>query len=262
MKNYLKSNLGFIFVFCLAFYSCEKVIEIPLKDSQSLLVVEGNIDNASLYQEVILSKSTAFSYAGDQVFVSGAKVSITEDGTRRIILDEKAKGQYRIAGFKGKPGSTYVLNVEVDGQKYTATSTMPEAVSMDSIGTVSTYILSDKIISAAVIYEDPKDVENYYRFKVTINEKISSTYWVFDDRFTNGNVVSQTLTDLGNKLNPEDKIRIQMQCIDAAVYAYWTGLRGQYPGASTPANPVSNISNGALGYFSAHTISRASFEVK
>lgn len=262
MKKYCKNYLGFIFIFCFAFLSCEKVIDIPLNDSQSILVIEGNVDNFNPTQEVILTKSTPFSFSGERVFVSGAKVSIKEDDKDPLILEEKQKGQYRLTDFKGKPGSTYILNVVLDGEEYTAQSTMPHPVSMDSVGTVSTLLFSEKIISAAVIYQDPENVKNYYRFKVDINEKQNTTFWLFDDRFTNGNVVSQTLTDFKNKLLSEDKIRIQMQCIDSAIYAYWTGVSGQHPGASTPANPVSNVSNGALGYFSAHTISHANFDVK
>ena len=262
MKNHFKSYLGFSLIFCFAFLSCEKIIEIPLKESQSLLVIEGNVDNSSLYQEVVLSKTTPFSYSGDRDFVSGAKVTIKEDDNAPLVLEEKEKGKYRLLGFKGKPGSTYELSVVVNGEDYSALSTMPQAVGMDSVGTVSTFLFSEKIISAAVIYEDPKETKNYYRFKVDINDIPKNAYWVFDDRFTNGNVISQTLTDFTNKLYPKDKIRIQMQCIDGAIYGYWMGLSGQFPGGSTPANPVSNISNGALGYFSAHTLSYANFEVK
>ena len=49
-----------------------------------------------------------------------------------------------------------------------------------------------------------------------------------------------------------------MQCIDDKVYLFYAALlqlSGGGPGGGvTPANPPSNISNGALGYFSAHTV--------
>ena len=262
MKRCLKIYLGVIFLFNLALFSCEKVIEIPLKDSQSFLVIEGNIDDSSPYQEVLISQSTPFSFSGERISVSGATVSIKEDGNSPVVLQEHENGQYRLQDFKGKPGSTYLLTVAVDGQEYTASSTMPFPVSMDSVGTVSTVLFSETITSAAVIYKDPEEVKNYYRFKVTINDVQNSMYWIFNDRFTDGNVVSQTLTDFSHKLHPRDRIRIEMQCVDSVVYEYWNGLAGQNPGASTPSNPISNISNGALGYFSAHTLSYAFFDVK
>ena len=48
-----------------------------------------------------------------------------------------------------------------------------------------------------------------------------------------------------------------MQCIDNAVYKYWFSLNQSATGTSqsaSPANAVSNISGGALGYFSVHTV--------
>ncbi len=49
-----------------------------------------------------------------------------------------------------------------------------------------------------------------------------------------------------------------MMCIDAAVYKYWysflTGGASGDSNSASPANPVTNIKGGALGYFSAHTL--------
>jgi hypothetical protein len=50
-----------------------------------------------------------------------------------------------------------------------------------------------------------------------------------------------------------------MICNDAAVYTFWYSLSSGATGANesaSPANPVSNISGGAVGYFSAQTIQR------
>jgi hypothetical protein len=47
-----------------------------------------------------------------------------------------------------------------------------------------------------------------------------------------------------------------MQTIDKPIYKYFYALAasmGNGPNASVPGNPVSYLSGGALGYFSAHT---------
>ncbi|WP_374459435.1 hypothetical protein [Chryseobacterium taeanense] len=53
-----------------------------------------------------------------------------------------------------------------------------------------------------------------------------------------------------------------MQCIDESVYTFYSALLEISDtgtgGGITPANPPSNISNGALGYFSAHTVRKMS----
>ena len=57
-------------------------------------------------------------------------------------------------------------------------------------------------------------------------------------------------------INPGDQVTIEMHCVDNPVWQYFNTLgqaRGNNAQAITPANPLSNISNHALGYFSAQT---------
>jgi hypothetical protein len=54
-------------------------------------------------------------------------------------------------------------------------------------------------------------------------------------------------------------LTLQMNCIDKAVYNYLNELQQISGGGSgfssqAPANPTTNISGGALGYFSANTV--------
>ena len=54
-------------------------------------------------------------------------------------------------------------------------------------------------------------------------------------------------------------MRIEIDHIDEKVYNYWFSLSQNVNDATAaPANPVTNLSNGALGYFSA--FSRSSVE--
>jgi hypothetical protein len=259
MKRFYIISILF-FTFC--FFSCEKVIDIHLKNSEPLLVIEGNIDNQGPFSEVFLSETLPFSSLEQKVPVSGAVVKIQEDDKSPMILTEVEDGRYVLNDFHGKPGSTYYLTVSVNGKDYESMSKMPQPVELDSIGTISAAVFSETIKSTAVIYQDPVDTKNYYRFKVRINQVENNTYWVFNDRFSNGKVVTQTLSDLSNKIYTGDSITVEMQCIDSAVYNYWNSLGNQSLGAAVPSNPVSNISNGSLGYFSAHTISYTNFQVK
>jgi hypothetical protein len=45
-------------------------------------------------------------------------------------------------------------------------------------------------------------------------------------------------------------VRILRQCIDVGAYNYWNSFQMINPGSASPANPISNLSNNALGYFS------------
>ena len=253
-------KLNFLFLFFL--FSCEKIIDIPLNEADSQLVIEGNVDNYSSTQEVIISRSTSFSYGGDPSPVSNAKVYLREENKDAKLLVEEGKGVYRIRNFKGKPGSTYFLSVEVDGEEYKSQSTMPMPVRIDSVGTVSTVLFSETIKSAMVVYTDPKEVENYYRFKLEVNQDFGKIFWLSNDRLTNGKEINRNLLDLNNNLEEDDEVKIYLYSIDSNMYSYWDAILSQNPGSSTPSNPKSNISNNALGYFSAHSIDVATFNVK
>ncbi|MNY17369.1 hypothetical protein D3C86_1506870 [compost metagenome] len=92
-----------------------------------------------------------------------------------------------------------------------------------------------------------------------------------NDRLTDGNAVPSVLFFTGNKDDEDqvktgDKVEIEMQCIDKNIFNYWYTLSQQSqngPGGGTiPGNPPSNISNNALGYFSAHTVDKKEMVVK
>lgn len=251
-----------VFLFVVFLFSCEKIIDIPLQEADSKIVIEGNVDNYNNTQEVIISRSTSFSYVGDRIPVSNAKVYLREDSMKAKLLLEDGKGVYRLRNFKGKPGNTYFLSVEVDGEEYKSQSTMPMSVTIDSVGTVETDLFSETIKSATVVYTDPKEVKNYYRFKLEVNQDFGKIFWLSNDRLTNGKEINRTLLDFDNNLEEEDEVKIYLYNIDSNMYSYWDAILSQNPGNSTPSNPKSNISNNALGYFSAHSIDVATFNVK
>ncbi|MBC8054007.1 MAG: DUF4249 domain-containing protein [Sphingobacteriaceae bacterium] len=237
--------------------SCEKVIDVNLKNASPVLVIEGVITNRTDSQIVKINRSVPFGEPNVFPEVSGARVTVTEVATGRIVtIRERRPGYYMARNFTGRSGSAYILKVEVDGQTYTASSTMPGQVNIDSLGVSVSNFLGEEQKTVQLLFSDPGKERNYYRFLLKINGVASQNIYVYDDSFSNGRAVTRELFDFDLNANSGDKAEIEMQCIDPVIFRYWQGLdqnqnRG---GASTaPANPVSNISNGALGYFSAHT---------
>ena len=57
-----------------------------------------------------------------------------------------------------------------------------------------------------------------------------------------------------------DELTIELQSVDEAIYRFWYTMKsGGGAGNSNtaaPANPLTNLQGGALGYFSAHAIDR------
>lgn len=67
----------------------------------------------------------------------------------------------------------------------------------------------------------------------------------------------------GNEgLKTGDSVYVILECIDENVYDYFRTAGGDMSNSASPANPISNISNGALGYFNACTIRSESLVVQ
>jgi hypothetical protein len=133
---------------------------------------------------------------------------------------------------------------------------MPNQVNLDSLGVSVNRFFGEERRSINVFLNDPPLTKNYYRFLLAVNGKPSENIFVFDDYFNDGKTVIRELLDFDLAPQPGDRIDVQMQCIDAFMFKYWQGIdqnESRGGATTTPANPVSNISNGALGYFSAHT---------
>ena len=111
---------------------------------------------------------------------------------------------------------------------------------------------------AVPLYNDPAGVANFYRFLMIVNSKVDSSFLVRNDNLYDGKQTVQPIFSRGNDIFQGDTIRLTMQCIDSQVYEYFYSLNassGNGPGGgSTPTNPVNNIP-GALGYFSACSLS-------
>ncbi len=88
--------------------------------------------------------------------------------------------------------------------------------------------------------------------------------FVRNDDSNDGRTIKRTLLFFSDdeeedekKLKSGDNVRVEMLCISYPVYKYWYSLAESSTGEGqsvTPGNPVTNISGGALGYLSAHTI--------
>ena len=57
-----------------------------------------------------------------------------------------------------------------------------------------------------------------------------------------------------SKLETGDEIIVWMESIDKGVYEYFRTAGRDGGQSSSPSNPTSNISNGALGYFNACSV--------
>src|SRR5690606_16320299 len=240
--------------------SCEDVIDLPLKDAEPMLVIDGSVSNLRQHQEVLLSQMQPFDSPIRRKAISGAEVYLNEDRGPWRRLWEVSEGRYIIENIRGKPGSTYGMRVNYAGVSYEAESTMPELVRIDSTG-FSTNTFDDSRRTPLVLYQDPQGVKNFYYFELMVNEVVNSSIFIYNDKFNDGKVVTENLDDFSLELKSGDKVVVELRNIDESNFNYWRSVQSQNGGSASPGNPLSNISNGALGTFSAYSAHSVYFVV-
>ena len=253
MQSIHKFNIIAILFIITVFSSCQKVININLNSTMSRYVITGNITNQAAPYTVSLTKTIDVSQ--DNIFpgVTGAKVVIT-DVTMGIIdtLKDMGAGVYQTSLINGVIGHKYNLYINASNNVFVATSTMPDAVTLDSLYTQKSPF--GRSLQVVPVYTDPAAKGNYYHFTEYVNGVAGSDLNARSDQLINGQVMKSPIRS--SKIESGDNVLVSMECIDSFVYNYYFTLsQTENQNSATPANPVSNISNGALGYFSAHTVS-------
>lgn len=245
--------------------SCEKVIELDLNEAEKKYVIEAVITDQPGTAKVLITQTKNFDDDNNFPGISGATVTIAENGGAITSLTETSPGVYEAAGLAGSPGKTYQLTVNIGGNTFTASSTMLQKVNLDSVYVTDEFLFTDTRKIANVDYQDPAGRGNSYRFIQYINNKKEDEIFVQNDDYTDSRNVNSKLfffpedDDTASHIKSGDTLRIEMLCIDQPIYTYWFSLIRSATGSdgqATPSNPVTNMQGGALGYFSAHTFQR------
>jgi len=269
MNTILHKNLVFRFALVLVpclllLSSCEKVIDVNLNSAEKKYVIEAVLTDQPDNSYVLISQTKDFDQDNNFPRISGATVTITEVGGATTTLPESATpGRYQAAGLAGVSGKSYTLKVTISGQQYTAVSTMPAKVPLDTIYATDELLFDDYNKTINVEHTDPPGLGNSYRYIQYRNGTKEKEIYILNDEYTNGRYINSKLFNFDDDdedddgIKSGDNIRVDMLCIDPVVYKYWFSLIRSSTGSSgqaTPANPVSNMQGGALGYFSAHTL--------
>ncbi|MCJ7935649.1 MAG: DUF4249 domain-containing protein [Chryseobacterium sp.] len=264
-------NTFLIILSLFAVTSCQKEVDLDLADQSGNIVIEGNVTNQTGPYTVKITKSVGVAQPNQYPAVTGAKVILSDNTGQTEILQYIGQGMYQTSTFVGISGRTYTLNVQAEGKQYTAQSTMPEAVDFEGLVQDSFVFGNTTTYTLLPVFTDPAALGNRYLFSFTVNDIAKKVFNVFSDNVNNGLPNQRPLVlpnddkDNNHQVTAGDIIHVEMQCIDNNIFTYYSALTqisGDNGGGVTPSNPPSNISNGALGYFSAHTSSELDYKIK
>ena len=287
MKKYYFIILSFL----LFTWGCEKEITVNLPEYKSKLVIEGSIETGT-YAEVKLSKSIPYfepidTNAVNNILIGGDEATvIVSDNNQTDTLTYFNHGGFKIfKGTKiiGEAGKTYYLKVIYNGKTYTATTTIPYAVPIDSIKFYPDPRHDIDTLGFLWIYaKDPDTLGNNYRIlSKTLGKDfifVHPDMSVDEDKFYNGqtmefsiyrgrNIMQQDLYDeegrdsLGIKwyyFVMGETVVVKFCSLDRKSFMFWHTAEQQQasngnPFAS-PVTPYTNINGGALGIWGGYGV--------
>jgi hypothetical protein len=274
----LITRICLLLVTAAAFTSCEKEINLDLKNNSTKLVVEGNIllgiDTVISQQELKLSISANYTGNANPQPVPNAIVMVN-DGTNTYTYNHIGNGVYR-SSFIAAINKTYKLIINYEGDEYNAYETLKAGgAAIDSL-TVNYFpsaLGSPEGNFITLNTTDPLNERNYYLWQLFINEQLminpspGNIYRVIQkDDFFNGQSLINYLPFDNFPVVTGDKARLHQLNISEQMYNYYYrifNLTASSPvsGDVPPGKISGNIVNlnkpdkNALGYFGACSIS-------
>jgi hypothetical protein len=261
-----------------ALSSCEKEINLDLKNTSPKLVVEGNvlrgIDSIISQQELKISLSANYTGNANPQAVTSAIVMVN-DGSNSYTYTHIGNGIYR-SSFIAATNKTYKLIINYEGDEYNAYETLKaEGAPIDSL-TVNYFpsaLGSPEGNFITVNTTDPLNEENYYLWQLFINEQIminpspGNIYRAIQkDNFFNGQPLINYLPFDNFPVVTGDIARLHQLNISEQMYNYYYSIfnltasspvSGDVPPGKIKGNIInlSNPDKNALGYSGACSIS-------
>ena len=155
-------------------FSCEKIIEIDIPDSERKIVVNGLINPDSLVR-INLSRSLSVLEDNDFVYLENASASLFENDQQVGDLQYQGDGFYFLPDFLPASESTYRLEVSSPGlQSVSAVTELPNPITLGDLDTATVANEWDEELRISFTISDPGNEQN--RYAVTI----FSTFKFFD----------------------------------------------------------------------------------
>ena len=277
IKRIMKERTVLLLFGLLLFTACEKDIDFDYHEIAPLVVVEGRVTNEGTEVHITHSRSVNDSVRGKTL--PGATVVISCDGHTDTLTYHPADDCYK-SPMTGEAGKTYHLSIDFEGKHYESTSTMPDPAPIVSTQFYWMKVLEERLLVNVLWAEDPHpDTRDYYYFRMdrrsshphalakSKNHPKAYRWNVFDDRGNPPGFVFRDIHCMMERTAEEDKeddwdrilyegdtVTIQLMTIDQPTYNYFRTLTSGQGGG---ANPISNITGGCLGYFTAASVSRS-----
>ena len=264
--------------------SCEKGVTFDLEESTPKIVVEGTIETNEP-PIVILSKSQNFFAQITPDILANSFVRNAEVYVSNGTLTHKLK-EYSLplsngyvfyfysndpsnlsTAFLGQTNAQYSLRILAEGKEYTASTKIPAITRrIDSLFWKQAPGSNDS--NKVVLMVRATDQPGYGDYIRYFTKRNSETFYpafnsVYDDQIIDGTTYevevergvdrTQDLPDDFTLFEKGDTVTLKLSQIDKVTYDFWRTMEFSYANIGnpfgSPTKVLSNISNGALGYF-------------
>ncbi len=294
----MKSLVKIIVFSCLAlsFASCQDVVQVKLDEGSKLYVVDAFVNSLRTDQTIKITTNSNYFSSTAPTGVSGANVVLTDlTDNKQYSFIYTSNGNYVYTLLPtdtlAKVNHLYALNVTIDGNVYTSSTTQKRYCSIDSINVT----LNDNSVGFG---QQSKDTS--YLCILFAKDKADATadyYWIKtfrnDTLFSDASDLNLNIDGTGGEITnaPEDsldftapstllgfkkyrrhdKCRVEVHSIMRNTYNFFTQAQTQINNgglfATTPENVKTNIvtPNGttkAVGWFSVASVATKSVVVK
>lgn len=269
MKNALRGRLALCFVW-LSMFSCIDLVDLPIRQTERRLVVDGLITDEAPPYPIKLTYSGNLNSSlliPDELAINGAVVTLEDDlGNRALLMQDPLNPAFywmRDARLRGVTGRAYTLRVTLpDGSRY---ASRPERLTpvppLDRV--YGEYQESDRNtvqlnnFTVRIDTRDPNTPGNFYRWQAYCYMPVwsgsdprrgngSVNYAPFyglltnvlSDQLINGNritgrlVLSPPLVGLGAQY-----VEVRQYSLSQAAYQYWTLYEQQLARSGTIFDP-------------------------
>lgn len=253
------------------FGACEDPIEVTLNDAPSQVVIDAWITNISEPQTIKVTYSQPYFDSALASGIDNATVQIESDNGSVYVFQNAGSGEYTwtpsLGETIGNIGDSYVLDIQHEGETYSAVSTLNDVPPIDSIMQEfrDDEVFLDDGIYCQFFARDLVGLGDSYWIKTFKNDtflnRATELNIAFDAAFDSGAEVDGIIfippireyanaTDEGGipqAWDPGDKIRVEIHSITNSSFAYMEILRDQLLNslngifAEPLANPIGNI---------------------
>ncbi|HEY0741823.1 MAG TPA: DUF4249 domain-containing protein [Chryseosolibacter sp.] len=274
-----------VYIFLLSvvvFASCDEPIDLDVNQVEPKIVIEGSVTDKPGYQMVKVSRSVGFYTDGTTPKITNASVTVSDDLGETVTFTHNPGNHPDSAGiylppasFVGKIGRTYTLRVTADGQDFEATDKLLPVISMDSLK----YQVSEsqeedpneegKIYELLMYAREPQNEKNFYLFKFYRNDSLTffneTDIYYSDDELLSENINGATSPVYYGK---DDVAVVEVYSMSRTGYVYYNDLFSILNGDSggmfgpVPAQPRTNINNGAIGFFQVSAIDISTVKIE